>query len=158
MSRRQIQAKDKGPGTAKAQVRGNGSGKGKAKAGDNPHVVAVSNSWRSSTTSIKTKATMVAEAKVETTSSAGAKFKPETRPQAGSPPPPAAVQAGPTRPHQVGLGAIKQRIQSSHMPPCHRHMVFATNFSSMFDLLLSVFMLLDLTAVSGYRMFLGPFG
>ena len=24
-------------------------------------------------------------------------------------------------------GAIKERIQSSHMPPCHRHMVFATN-------------------------------
>ena len=33
-------------------------------------------------------------------------------------------------------GAIQQRIQSSHMPPCHRHMVIATNFSSMFDLLL----------------------
>ena len=32
--------------------------------------------------------------------------------------------------------AIKQRIQSSHMPPCHRHMVVATKFSSMFDLLL----------------------
>ena len=32
--------------------------------------------------------------------------------------------------------AIKQRVQSSHMPPCHRHMVIATNFSSMFDLLL----------------------
>ena len=28
---------------------------------------------------------------------------------------------------------IKQRIQSSHMPPCHRHMVIATNFSSMFN-------------------------
>ena len=31
--------------------------------------------------------------------------------------------------------AIKQRIQSSHIPPCHRHMVIATNFSSLFDLL-----------------------
>ena len=50
------------------------------------------------------------------------------------------------------------------MPPCHRHMVFATNFSSMFDLLLCstpqtwAECCLELTAVSGYRMFLGPFG
>ena len=60
--------------------------------------------------------------------------------------------------------AIKQRIQSSHMPTCHRHMVFATNFSSMFDLLLCstsqtwAECCLELTAVSGYQMFLGPFG
>ena len=60
--------------------------------------------------------------------------------------------------------AIKQRIRSSHMPPCHRHMVFATNFSSMFDLLLCstpqawAECCLELTAVSAYRMFLGPFG
>ena len=32
--------------------------------------------------------------------------------------------------------AIKQRIPSSHMPPCHRDMVIATNVSSMFDRLL----------------------
>ena len=61
-------------------------------------------------------------------------------------------------------GAIKQRIQSSHMPLCHRHMVFATNLSSMFDLLLCstpqtwAECCLELTAISGYRMFLGPFG
>ena len=60
--------------------------------------------------------------------------------------------------------AVKQRIQSSHMPPCHRHMVIATNFSSMFDLLLCstpqawAECCLELTAVSGYRMFLGLFG
>ena len=63
-----------------------------------------------------------------------------------------------------GQGAIKQRIQSSHMPPCHRHMVVATNFSSLFDLLLCstpqtrAECCLELTAVSGYRMFLGQFG
>ena len=50
------------------------------------------------------------------------------------------------------------------MPPCHRHMVFTTNCSSMFDLLLcstpqaGAECCLELTAVSGYRMFLGPFG
>ena len=55
-----------------------------------------------------------------------------------------------------GYQAIKQRIQSSHMPPCHRHMVFATNLSSMFDLLLCstpqtwAKCCLELTAVSGY--------
>ena len=60
--------------------------------------------------------------------------------------------------------ATKQRIQSSHMPPCHRHMVIATNFSSLFDLVLCstpqtwAEYCLELTAVSGYRMFLGPFG
>ena len=32
--------------------------------------------------------------------------------------------------------AIKQRIQSSHIPPCHRHMVIGTNLSSLFDMLL----------------------
>ena len=60
-----------------------------------------------------------------------------------------------------GGGGIKQRIQSSHMPPCHRHMVIATHFSSMFDLLLCstpAECCLELTTVSGYRMFLGPFG
>ena len=61
-------------------------------------------------------------------------------------------------------GVVKQRIQSSHMPPCHRHMVIATNLNSLFDLLLCstpqtrAKCCLELTAVSGYRMFLGPFG
>ena len=32
-------------------------------------------------------------------------------------------------------GAIKEQIQSSHIPPCYRHMVIATNFSSLFDVL-----------------------
>ena len=85
----QAQPKPKSEGMAQ------GKGPTKAKAGDNPHVVAVSNSCRSSTTSIKTKATMVAEAKVETTSSAGAKFKPGTRPQAGSLPPPCCCASWP---------------------------------------------------------------
>ena len=59
---------------------------------------------------------------------------------------------------------MKQRIQSSHMPPCHRHVVIAANVSSMFDLLLCITpqmraeCCLELTAVSGYGMFLGPFG
>ena len=50
------------------------------------------------------------------------------------------------------------------MPQCHRHMVIATNFSSMFDFLLCstpqmrAECCLELTAVSGCRMFLGPFG
>ena len=50
------------------------------------------------------------------------------------------------------------------MPRCHRHMVIATKCSSMFDLLLCstpqtwAECCLELTAVSGYRMFLGPFG
>ena len=50
------------------------------------------------------------------------------------------------------------------MPPCHRHMVIATNFSSLFDLPLcstpqtGAECCLELTAVGGYRMFLGPFG
>ena len=45
------------------------------------------------------------------------------------------------------------------MPPCHGHMVIATNFSSMFDLLLCstpqtwAECCLELTAVSSYRMF-----
>ena len=69
-----------------------------------------------------------------------------------------------TEPLDDMSGAIKQRIQSSHMPPCHRHMVIATNFSSLFDLLLCstpqtrAECCLELTAVSGYRMFFGPFG
>ena len=52
----------------------------------------------------------------------------------------------------TGEWAIKQRIQSS---PCHRHMVIATNFSSMFDLLLCstpqtwAECCLELTVVSG---------
>ena len=43
------------------------------------------------------------------------------------------------------------------MPPCHRHMVIATNFSSLFDLLLCstpqtrAECYLELTAVSGYH-------
>ena len=50
------------------------------------------------------------------------------------------------------------------MPPCHRHMVIATNLSSLFDLLLCstpqmrAECCLEFTAVSGYRMLLGPFG
>ena len=50
------------------------------------------------------------------------------------------------------------------MPPCHRHMVIATNLSSLFDLLrcstpqTRAEYCLVLTSVSGYRMFLGPFG
>ena len=65
---------------------------------------------------------------------------------------------------QRGSGAMKQRTQSSHTPPCHRHMVIATNLSSLFDLLLCrtpqtrAACCLEPTAVSGYRMFLGPFG
>ena len=49
------------------------------------------------------------------------------------------------------------------MPPCHKHMVIATNFSSVFDLLLCstpqtwAECCLELTAVNGYQMFLGPF-
>ena len=35
----------------------------------------------------------------------------------------------------VGNGrAIKQRIQSLHIPPCHRHMVIATILSSLYCL------------------------
>ena len=47
------------------------------------------------------------------------------------------------------------------MPPCHRRMVIATNFSSMFDLLhcsipqTRAGCCLDFIVVSGYRMFLG---
>ena len=73
----------------------------------------------------------------------------------------------PIRPrrYHVSFGH-KQRIQSSHMPQslCHRHMGIAKKFSSMFDLLLCSIpqtraeCCLELTAVSGYRMFLGPFG
>ena len=50
------------------------------------------------------------------------------------------------------------------MPPCHRDIVIATNFSSLVDLLhcstpqMRAECCLELTAVSGYRMFLGPFG
>ena len=50
------------------------------------------------------------------------------------------------------------------MPLCHRHMVIATTLSSLFDLLLRSTPqtraegCLELTAVSGYRMFFGPFG
>ena len=59
---------------------------------------------------------------------------------------------------------MKQRIQSSHIPPRHRHMVIVTNLSSLFDLLhcstpqTRAECCLELTAVGGYRMFLGPFG
>ena len=71
---------------------------------------------------------------------------------------------GTIRIHQQNTGAIKQRIRSSHIPPYHRHMVIATNLSSLFDLLhcstpqTRAECCLELTAVSGYRMFLGPFG
>ena len=64
----------------------------------------------------------------------------------------------------VARGATKQRMQSSHIPPCHRHMVIATNLSSLFELLhcsipqTRAERCLEFTAVSGYRMFLGPFG
>ena len=60
--------------------------------------------------------------------------------------------------------AIKQRIQSSHIPPCHRHMVIATNLSSLFDLLhcsipqTRTECCPEFTVVSGYRMFLGLSG
>ena len=58
-------------------------------------------------------------------------------------------------------GARKQRIQSSHMPPCHRRMVIATNLSSLFELLhcgipqTRAGCCLEFIVVSGYRMFLG---
>ena len=60
--------------------------------------------------------------------------------------------------------AIKQRIQSSHVPTRHGHLVIATNLNSLFDLLrcstpqTRAEGCLQLTAVSGYRMFLGLFG
>ena len=63
-----------------------------------------------------------------------------------------------------GGGGIKQRIQSSRIPPCHRHMVIATNLSSLFDLLhcsipqTRAECCLEFTAVSGYRMFPGLSG
>ena len=56
--------------------------------------------------------------------------------------------------------AIEQRIQSSHIPPCHRHMVIATNLTSLCDLLhcsipqARTECCLEFTAVGGYRMFL----
>ena len=61
-------------------------------------------------------------------------------------------------------GAIKQRIQSSHMPPCHRHMVIATNLSSLFDLLhrsipqTRAKCCLEFTVGNGYRTFAGLSG
>ena len=57
--------------------------------------------------------------------------------------------------------AIKQRIQSSHIPPCRRHMVIATNLSSLFDLLhcstpqTRAECCLEFAVGSGYRMFPG---
>ena len=57
-----------------------------------------------------------------------------------------------------------QRIQGSHLPPCHRHMVIATNLSSLFDLQhcsipqTRTECCLEFTAVSGHRMFLGLSG
>ena len=84
---------------------------------------------------------------------------------------PEIVTDAPTAPVQGGGGggldkggAIKQRIQSSHIPLRHRHMVIATNLSSLSDLLhcstpqTRAECCLELTAVSGYRMFLGLFG
>ena len=59
---------------------------------------------------------------------------------------------------------IKQRIQTSHIPPRHRHMVIATNLSSLFDLLhcsipqTRTECCLDFAVVSGYGMFLGLSG
>ena len=59
---------------------------------------------------------------------------------------------------------MKQRIQSSHIPLCHRHMVIATNLISLFDLLhcsipqMRSDCCLEFAVVSGYRMFLGLFG
>ena len=56
----------------------------------------------------------------------------------------------------LSRGAIKQRIHSSHLPLCHRHMVIATNFSSLFYLRLCstpqrrAECCLGLTAVNGY--------
>ena len=50
------------------------------------------------------------------------------------------------------------------MPPCHRHMVIATNLSSLFDLLhcsipqTRTECCLEFAVVSGYRMFLGLSG
>ena len=57
--------------------------------------------------------------------------------------------------------AIKQRIQSSHIPPCRRHMVIATNLSSWFDLLhcstpqTRAECCLEFAVGSGYGMFPG---
>ena len=71
---------------------------------------------------------------------------------------------GPCVVTRVEVGAIKQRIRSSHIPPRHRHMVLATNLSSLFDLLhcstpqTRAECCLEFTAVSGYRMFLGLSG
>ena len=60
--------------------------------------------------------------------------------------------------------AIKQRIQSSHIPPCRRHMVIATNLSSLFDLLhcstpqTRAECCLEFAVGSGYGMFPGLSG
>ena len=76
-----------------------------------------------------------------------------------APPPPCLLDKG-----ADWTNGHKATIQSSHMPRRHRHMVIATNLSSLFDLLhcstpqTGAECCLELTAVSGYRMFLGPFG
>ena len=55
--------------------------------------------------------------------------------------------------------AINQRIQSSHIPAYHRHMVIATNFCSLFDLLhcsitqTRAESCLEITVVNGHRTF-----
>ena len=55
-------------------------------------------------------------------------------------------------------------LRAPPIPPCHWHMVIATILSSLFDLLhcstpqMRAECCLELTAVSGYRMFFGPFG
>ena len=81
------------------------------------------------------------------------------------PPPPHPPLTDGRRPPKGGEEvAIKQRIQSSHIPPCHRHMVIATNFSSLFDLLhcsipqTGAECCLEFAAGSGHRMFLGLSG
>ena len=57
--------------------------------------------------------------------------------------------------------AIKQRLQSSHIPPCHKHVVIATNLSSLFDLLhCSIPEMRAECSLQfwGYQMFPGLFG
>ena len=66
----------------------------------------------------------------------------------------------------VGGGQLghEQRILSSHIPPCHTHMVIATILISLFCLAAlqhnqtSPECCLEVTAQGGYRMFLGPPG
>ena len=57
-------------------------------------------------------------------------------PPSHTPPPPLQMMGTRNRRPIRRATAIKQRVQSSRMPPCHRHMVIPTNLSSLFDLLL----------------------